>query len=221
MYVGIPPKRLNLLGFDIRFEDRGVESGDEHMKLDAALLLAGEPVVAIYGWSQPHVTLGRFQTPNDVLLADVSHSIRPTGGGAVLHGHDITLAIVLPLSKLGCGSREVKKIYRALAKPLVRAFCANGIEAVLAEEAGFLAVERSGYCFAANSPNDIVDKVSHRKLCGCAMIVQCGAVLLQVSIPVRQPDLQVANLIKGYVPLAVSHLNREKFWLDLANDCSV
>jgi lipoate-protein ligase A len=143
----------------------------------------GTLAARVYSWEAPWVTLGRSQTEKNVLVStDIPWITRPTGGGAVLHGHDLTLAIAYPFS------RSVKDSYRISTRPILSALAAIGIPAILAEDLGIgEAVRGQGDCFLGRAANDIVDPNSGTKICGCALKRTSEAVLLQASIPIRSP----------------------------------
>jgi len=127
------------------------------MALDAQLLESaeneGKPGYRVYGWDGPWVSLGMWQDPERDLLDPslVPWVMRPTGGGAVLHGHDVTVALAAPLelilerrrrrpnaqSRLEEGfvpqSRSVRAMYRWLTAPILEALRECGLPAVLAE----------------------------------------------------------------------------------------
>jgi len=72
------------------------------------------------------VTLGRFQDPARVMAAHphLPHAVRPTGGKAVLHGHDLTIGLAVPWEWANWSEaerRSVRLVYRRLAEPLVQA----------------------------------------------------------------------------------------------------
>ncbi len=60
----------------------------------------GPPVLRLYRWSPPALSLGRFQ-PEDDVDREACHALgvevvrRPTGGRALLHGGDLTYAVAL------------------------------------------------------------------------------------------------------------------------------
>jgi lipoate-protein ligase A len=180
------------------------------MSADAALLdRVGEEeiFVRLYCWSGPWITLGRFQRPERALVDQ--HSVpfvrRPTGGKAVVHGHDATVAIAVGLRRLGTTARDIRTIYRSLVSPLARALTDAGLPAILAESTPFSRVgdEGSGDCFAFRSPNDVVDPVSGAKVCGCALRVSGRAALLQASIPVHPPLIQPERVLRGALPMPI------------------
>ena len=167
--------------------------GPTAMQRDLDLLLAGKAAFRIYTWEGVWVTLGRNQNPEDVLVdpGNTNWIKRPTGGAAVLHGHDVTVGLVLPL-KAG----SVVDTYRTVTESLIKALNELGIPACLAADIG---VQTSNPlladCFATVSKNDIVDPGSMRKICGCALRRTRDAVLLQASIPVQAPTCDPSSII--------------------------
>ncbi|MEI7577373.1 MAG: hypothetical protein WCK51_10800 [Armatimonadota bacterium] len=157
--------------------------------------LRGEPSARIYEWDQTWVTLGRFQKPEETLVnASVDNwTIRETGGAAVLHGHDLTVGVSVPL----IGSVGVRAVYRKMVYPLVLALQDLGFDAALGADAGFAERSTGPYCFLGKSENDIVSVSTGQKLCGCALRVNRGAALLQASIPIRRPTIPAIELIRS------------------------
>lgn len=165
------------------------------MARDRQLLVAAEAGVLaarVYRWDGAWVSLGMFQDPNRDLLDPerIPWVTRPTGGKAVLHGHDETIGLAAPIDLLGTEARSIKAIYRAIIRPIVRALEACGLPAVLAAD------RRPGHepralrtadCFAHTSPNDVVDPGTGFKVCGCALRVTERAVLVQASVPNGRP----------------------------------
>ncbi|HEY3783635.1 MAG TPA: hypothetical protein VGL56_21330 [Fimbriimonadaceae bacterium] len=164
--------------------------------MDVALLESAErgvPGWRVYGWDGPWISLGKQQVASrDLLNPDlVPWVMRPTGGLAVLHGHDVTVGLALPLSSISSMedlSRSVRRVYRFLAAPLVAALHECGLDVCLGENSGFAGTGvKSADCFAKVSPNDIVYRSSGLKACGCALRLTSSAVLLQASIPNGRP----------------------------------
>jgi lipoyl(octanoyl) transferase len=165
----------------------GANDGVTNMSRDTVLLSEAErgtPGARFYTWDRAWVTLGKFQKPEDTLVdLSVPHVIRPTGGAAVLHGHDLTLGLAVPLSLIEVQPREVRAAYRAVVSPIAKAFTEIGIACALGEELGKHDRRTSPYCFGLHSANDIIALDSGMKVCGCAMHFSDQAVLLQASIP--------------------------------------
>ena len=171
--------------------------GNGNMARDAALLAEAEEGRTgwrVYGWDGPWVSLGRFQDPARAVAPGWDRwCVRPTGGKAVLHGHDVTFAYALPH---GGDGRRVKALYRALIAPLVEALNECGLECRLAETTRYVGRGReSADCFAFRSPNDVVCPDTGAKVCGCALRIAERGALLQASVPYRPP--LVAGAIVG------------------------
>ncbi len=167
----------------------GARSGEENMTLDREALARaerGEASLRIYGWDRPTVTLGKSQRAEDVaeLFPNLPTVSRPTGGGAVLHGFDATVALAMPLEMLGVKPREVRETYTRLVAPLAEALTACGLSCSLAEDrASGSAVD----CFASSGRLDLLHSESGRKVAGCALAATRDAALLHVSIPIGTP----------------------------------
>jgi len=152
--------------------------------LHGALETSGRPVLRLYGW-EPSISLGRFQDVGGIRrpLLD-AHGVacvrRMTGGGALVHGGDLSYSLVFPRSYLaGAG---VKESYRHLCSFLIRLYEKLGLEAWFTADAGLEAVS-SPVCLAANEPYDIV--IGGRKMGGNAQRYSKHALLMHGSIPMR------------------------------------
>lgn len=190
------------------------------MARDLALLDHLPLAARVYTWDDVWVTLGHSQVPEKTLVdpGKVKWVMRTTGGGAVLHGHDVTVGLAMELG----GS--VRHAYRSVTEPVIRALNEVGVPAVLAED---LRLERGGLhladCFASISRNDIVDPKTMRKVCGCALRRTRNAVLLQASIPAGDPLVVPSDVIVGGVPTVGPHIDPATYAAALQNalnECS-
>jgi lipoate-protein ligase A len=185
--------------------------GPTNMRLDRELLASAEEGrvgYRIYGWRGAWVSLGMYQRPERVLRPDctVPYVLRPTGGRAVLHGHDLTVSLAAPRAALLAGigpdvasGRPVREVYRRLVAPIVAGLCDAGLDARLAEQTCFAAKPGpSPDCFATAAENDVVDAKSGRKLCGCALRLTEHAALLQASIPLGMALVPPESLFLGF-----------------------
>lgn len=152
---------------------------DEAMLARAAAGADERPVLRVYRWASPALSVGANQeVPGEVLerceAAGVEVVRRPTGGGAVLHVGDVTYAVVAPH-----GGRGVLETYRWVARGLVAAFQALGIGAAVAEHGpGGSPLA----CFAVPTGADLA--VGGAKVCGSAQARRGGWFLQHGSIPV-------------------------------------
>ncbi len=210
-------------------------SGLENMAADAALLACaerGEIAARLYTWNGPWVSLGMFQDSSRDLLPDspAPWVMRPTGGKAVLHGHDLTVGLAMPLSRISAQtgepierlSRSVRTVYRLVIQPLVEGLRAAGVPAALGEDTPFARRKgpRSADCFAHVSPNDVVDARTGLKVCGCALRLTDRAVLVQASLPCGVPLVEPRLVFREPSAYSVQAWDQsafaEAFWQAIA-----
>jgi len=198
--------------------------GAVNMRQDEQLLeLAehGEAWCRIYSWSGPWITLGKYQTAERDIVpgSKVPWVNRPTGGKAVLHGHDITVGLAMPLRMLVSDSmpvqkleRSIKAVYRAMSAPIIVALRSCGLPAALGEDTRFAGTgPRVADCFAHISANDIVDERNGQKVCGSALKVTQTAALVQASIPAGVPLVDPAAVIIGGKAIEVADWDSSRF----------
>jgi lipoate-protein ligase A len=193
--------------------------GAWNMAVDDALLetaaAGGEPTLRYYQWHAPTLSLGYFQSVADrqshLASRDCSLVRRQTGGGAILHDHELTYSLALPPAT--ARARRSEAWYELVHNALIRALADLGIEAELAgtnaaiagatmgiagRQAG-LAVVQAGrrmqrepfLCFQRLARYDVV--AMGFKVCGSAQRSRRGAVLqhgsLLVSKSAQAPEL--------------------------------
>lgn len=177
------------------------------MARDEALLQAflhgcTHPVLRIYQWRSPAITYGIHQRLPDSLVREAQRLgiplfRRPTGGKAVLHGHDLTLTLVW---RPQVERPYPSAVYRSILPAFLSAFRRLGIPASIgSEKAGAPsslaeANQDGGDCFARATPADVVHAETGIKLMGCALRVLPEATLLQASIPLTMPAVPVERL---------------------------
>jgi lipoate-protein ligase A len=157
------------------------------MAIDEALLReVRAPVLRIYEWSVPAISLGYFQPA--ALAGDRPFVRRYTGGGLVDHAHDVTYTVVLPRAHPWM-ELSAPESYCHVHRGVQAALAACGIESKLTPTAH--AVE-SDACFAKPVKFDIVAGPS--KLSGAAQRRTREGLLHQGSIllpdPARNADLR-------------------------------
>lgn len=194
-----------------------------NMAVDSATFrLAAEglvpPTLRFYGWGGPSVSLGRLQRDISGKL-DVEYCRttgialvrRPTGGRAVLHGHDITFSISLPESLLPKGSTSVISSHRWLMRGIAAGLESLGAYAEIGPDAKRpTPASVSADCFAHVAECDI--RVGRDKVVGAAQARSRGGLLEQGSIPWRQPLVDPTKVFPGtgFVPSVVfGELSRE------------
>lgn len=178
-------------------------SADRQMAADIALLdevaRGGSPILRIYTWARPALSLGRFQPDTDIDTdACDRHGVavvrRPTGGRALLHGGDVTYAAVLPRPAGAAGS--VDAVYMAIADALIAGLRLLGVDAEVARNDG----ETAAACFSSLRGSDL--RVGGRKLVGSAQVNRGGAVLQHGSVLLARLHLDETDLVRFPTPEA-------------------
>lgn len=177
-----------------RLIDTGALSACENMALDESLLHCFDPetcapLLRLYGWNPPALSLGRFQRADDVLDLDrcQSHGVeivrRITGGGVIYHADELTYSIVCsPLQIPDPGS--IKESFRVLTTFLLDFYRGLALDACYAVDSGLKDVrfgERTPFCFAGKETFDIL--ISGRKIGGNAQRRLKKVIFQHGSIP--------------------------------------
>lgn len=177
------------------------------MRIDQALLdravqtQARRPVLRLYQWRRPALSIGVHQRLTDELIARCAHRDvelvrRPTGGTAVVHGEDLTYCVVAP-----SGGRGVLQAYSWVAEGLIAGLALLGIPAEVGSRkpeggssspVGSLA--GSSACFAATVGADL--QVGGSKICGSAQVRRAGWFLQHGSIPLRDGRSLTKELLR-------------------------
>jgi len=143
---------------------------------------ASDPVLRLYRWSPPCLSLG-FSQPYEAADASfcAAHGVdvvrRPTGGRAVLHHLELTYAVLAPLGR-GPFSEDLQVTYGAICGALVAGLRRVGVTATIsgAPDGGHISPTRAIPCFIGPAAGEVV--VGGRKLVGSAMR-RVGATILQ------------------------------------------
>jgi len=149
---------------------------------------SGQPVLRLYGWDPPCLSLGRHQGPAEAADLEFCREEgidvvrRPTGGRALLHHLERTYSVVAPLGRDPLPAR-LQEAYRTICGALVRACRALGVDAELTGGEVNLQLPRPNTavpCFEAPASGEVV--VGGRKLIGSAMRAHGGAILQHGAI---------------------------------------
>ncbi len=160
-----------------RLMDEGSFPGHENMAVDRALIdsvASGEslPVMRLYGWTCPAITVGYFQKIDETVRRDFCRKNdipvirRITGGGTVLHDMEITYSLTVP----GDSSfipKNLDSSFKYILEPLIMTLRHLGLKAVF------------------KPVNDIL--VNSRKISGSAqtrkkgVIQQHGTLILDIN----------------------------------------
>jgi lipoyl(octanoyl) transferase len=176
-----------------------IQRGAVNMAVDQALLESvqrgGPPALRFYRWQPACLSLGRNQ-PARVDRARLARDgidlvRRPTGGLAVLHDHELTYCVVLPVGLLGSPRETYEAINRGLLAGLVS--LGLGAAGVAALDSSPQVFRKAGSCFAASAPGEVL--ALGRKLIGSAQRYERRSILQHGSILVDDDQQRAARLL--------------------------
>ena len=161
------------------------------MDRDMALIRGAEggySLACIYEWARPAVSVPRsFQGGNVYMAvldrAGIEFIKRPTGGGILVHGFDLSFSVAVPRTGIwdGLGIEEAGK---KLAEPVVKALIGCGFKASFRGDAGDKGGKVAVLCANQKSPLDIM--ISGNKVGAFAQrrtakaLFQHGSILVKV-----------------------------------------
>jgi lipoate-protein ligase A len=165
------------------------------MAVDEALLCSFDPdsslpVLRIYGWQPPALSLGRFQDVETVLDLErcrrdgVTIVRRVSGGGTIYHADELTYSIVCTPGQIPIAA-SVKDSFRVLTGFLIDFYRRLGLNASYAVDRGYDGErlgERTAFCFAGKESFDIL--LDGRKIGGNAQRRRKNLIFQHGSIPI-------------------------------------
>ena len=164
----------------------------DELLLARAEMLAGRPLVRVYGWAEPAFSIGYAQRL-DAASAGPGKTVvrRPTGGGVVDHEVDLTYTVVAPaghrLTTLGR-----LESYRVFHRAVIRLLADCGISGILAEKAAPAGDRATMRCFATPTVYDVMWEGG--KAAGAAQRRTRDGILHQGSILLAPAGLARAEL---------------------------
>jgi lipoate-protein ligase A len=164
-----------------------VADGPRNMAADEALLesaVRGVASLRFYGWREATVSLGYFQPErlrrDDPRLAPLPYVRRPSGGGTLVHHHELTYALALPAgSPWHSGDSWLVRMHRVLAAALTDLGVTAGLHTPVGDEAS-----EDFLCFRHFTPGDLL--IGPGKVAGSAQRRQRGALMQHGSILLAQ-----------------------------------
>ncbi|HTI14012.1 MAG TPA: biotin/lipoate A/B protein ligase family protein [Dictyobacter sp.] len=171
-----------------RFINTDIQNAALNMAIDEAILqhyLEGKapPTLRVFRWTQPSISLGRFQKiEREIELEECQRTgvtlvRRPTGGRAVYHRDEFTYSIVIG-KKDGVPSGVVAA-YAYLCQGIIGALQSLGVQATISDER--VNKHPSAACFASSTQADLTS--DGFKLVGSAQVWKDDALLQQGSLP--------------------------------------
>lgn len=184
-----------------RFLNTGIQNAAMNMAIDEAIHLhhidgVVPPTLRVFRWSQPAISLGRFQNVEQEIAVEVCEQRgvdlvrRPTGGRAVYHRDEFTYSIVIG-KRYGVPSGVVAA-YAFLAQGLLAALQNLGVQAEMSEE--HVSKRPSAACFASSTQADLTS--SGYKLIGSAQVWKDEALLQQGSLPLVDRAAEFFSMLR-------------------------
>lgn len=168
------------------------------MAVDEALMQCAErPVLRLYQWSEPAISLGYFQSWQ-VAPAGRPFVRRYTGGGLVDHAHDVTYSIAAPRDS-ALGQLSTAESYALIHQGIAAALTALGLAVVITPCC--VESEAPG-CFAKPVKYDLL--LNGQKVAGAAQrrtrqrFLQQGSILL--------PDPSLNDAVRAKLPSALADM---------------
>src|SRR5947209_10869271 len=184
-----------------RFLNTNVHNAAMNMAIDESILthhLKGEvpPTLRVFRWSQPSISLGRFQSIEREIVSEqclesgVALVRRPTGGRAVYHRDEFTYSIVIS-KRFGVPSGVIAA-YAFLAQGLLAALTFLGVQAELSDER--VSKNPSAACFASSTQADLTS--GGFKLIGSAQVWKDDTLLQQGSLPLDDRAAEFFTMLR-------------------------
>lgn len=149
------------------------------------------PVLRVYSWSPPSISIGRFQDPAAINIdaataARVPIVRRMTGGGGIFHCDEVTYCLVC--SEADMGTSGVKPSFEKLNSFLIKTYAKMGLSAAFAKDTQKQANprERVSFCFSGAEEYDII--INNSKIGGNAQKRVKEIIFQHGSIPLRRAD---------------------------------
>lgn len=176
------------------------------MAVDEALFLSFKEgnllMLRLYGWRPAAFSVGCSQHPDEHLDPDACRSRglglvrRPTGGGVLFHGEELTYSVICSSSDIN-GASGVKESYYRITSFLIEAYRSLGIAARFAKDLRDyceLSHASADFCSARKEPYDIV--VCGKKFGGNAQRRRKNIILQHGSIPIGPPPSSLRGLLR-------------------------
>jgi lipoate-protein ligase A len=178
-----------------------------NMAVDETLLLGaeqrGRPLLRVYSWLRPAVSIGYFQKFPAHLAGLYEIVRRPTGGGLVYHGDDTTYTLVVPPS-YWLFAQPVRQGYRLIHEAVARAI---GCRSALLGATGHPIAPRRTLpqydCFQNPVAGDVI--AGGKKLAGAAQRRTKWGLLHQGSIAAH---LSAEQLQEGFRRVLVARFEQ-------------
>ena len=164
------------------------------------------PLVRFYGWDRPAISIGYFQCYDSGIPSEFSVVRRPTGGGIVFHGDDITYSITTP-STHWLYKINRRESYRIISDIITKSLLQRDIRSSLSDRktpSYSLAEKRRQMCF--NNPVKFDVLVNDKKVAGAAQKRNQHGLLHQGSIRLNEDKNFDREQLKSCLIAEFQHL---------------
>ncbi len=181
----------------------GAHSAAENMRRDAGLLervaaAPSAPVLRLFAFDPPGITLGRAQDPERDLDLErcrrdgVGWAVRPTGGRAIFHAEEWTFSLSAALDDPVWGG-SLARAYESAARLILASLARLGVPAEFARAPQPVPARPGLACFASAARHELL--LDGRKLMGCAQRRTSNALLQQGSVLLGDGHLRLADYL--------------------------
>lgn len=152
--------------------------------------------VRVYTWGCPALTIGRLQQAEKARVAFPSLPIirRPTGGRAVVHGEDLTVAAAVREELVDARNygQGLLATYFLLLEPVIETLRGYGVCVKRGQDRRNSG--KSEDCFQSAAACDLIDAETGLKILGSAQLRSKGTILQQMSLrPLQKVDIASAE----------------------------
>ena len=166
---------------------------DEMLMPEAARL--NKPLLRIYGWDQPAVSIGYIQKYSAAPQEGYAIVRRPTGGGIVFHDVDLTYTVVIS-SGHWIEKQNRLKSYHTFHKVIIKALANLNIKAKLVDSETKPVDRTTMGCFTSPTRYDVISE-NQAKVAGAAQRRTKHGILHQGSIVINDISAKKNTLTKS------------------------
>lgn len=195
-------------------DDPDPRTGPVNMAFDELLLDGGKdgpPLLRFYRWVEPAVSFGYFEVAAAARRFAGSRPVvrRPTGGGMVEHGEDITYTLVVPRSEPFVRLRPAES-YRLIHAAVSAALTSGGRRSSSHLEPGGTApAVGENACFQRPVLHDLM--ADGQKIAGGAQRRTRAGLLHQGSVRlVGLVDVSWAGALRRFLPVVLAHQHEDR-----------
>ena len=175
----------NLKGWKVFIDTEKINSID-NMKKDKELFESYQdgdlPIFRLYFWEKSW-TCGVSQQIDKINFSyGTGGANRITGGGILLHGHDISYSIIYPVSLLK--NKNVKETYEYFCQFIMNFYESVGLKPNFAKKLKEIKLSKNNFCQIGFEPYDII--VNGKKIGGNAQKRTKNKIIQHGSIPFKK-----------------------------------